>query len=220
MNWDVIVSYLPLYKDGLLITLYTGWLGILISIALGLLVAFIVHFKVPVLRVIARAYIEVFRNTPLIIQLFFIYYGIPKILGIVSNELLCGIIGLGLLGGAYMAETFRSGIEAVDVIQMESAISLGMTRRQAMFSIILPQAVTYSTPAFVANLIFLLKETSVFSCISIMELMFTAKDRIAVNSTTVESLFLVVVFYLIVLLPVSIIGSVVERRLRYASFGD
>ena len=220
MNWDVIFSYLPLYKDGLLITLYTGWLGILISIALGLLVAFIVHFKVPVLRVIARAYIEVFRNTPLIIQLFFIYYGIPKILGIVSNELLCGIIGLGLLGGAYMAETFRSGIEAVDVIQMESAISLGMTRRQAMFSIILPQAVTYSTPAFVANLIFLLKETSVFSCISIMELMFTAKDRIAVNSTTVEALFMVVVFYLIVLLPVSIIGSVVERRLRYASFGD
>lgn len=220
MNWDVIVSYLPLYKDGLLITLYTGWLGILISIALGLLVAFIVHFKIPVLRAIACVYIEVFRNTPLIIQLFFIYYGIPKILGIVSNELLCGIIGLGLLGGAYMAETFRSGIEAVDVIQMESAISLGMTRRQAMFSIILPQAVTYSTPAFVANLIFLLKETSVFSCISIMELMFTAKDRIAVNSTTVESLFLVVVFYLIVLLPVSIIGSVVERRLRYASFGD
>ena len=119
-----------------------------------------------------------------------------------------------------MAETFRSGIEAVDTIQMESAVSLGMTRRQAMFHIILPQAVTYSVPAFVANLIFLLKETSVFSCISIMELMFTAKDRIAVSSTTVESLFLVVVFYLIVLLPVSIIGSVVERRLRYASFGN
>jgi polar amino acid transport system permease protein len=103
---------------------------------------------------------------------------------------------------------------------MESALSLGMTRRQAMFHIILPQAVTYSAPAFVANLIFLLKETSVFSCISILELMFTAKDRIAVSSTTVESLFLVVVFYLIVLLPVSIIGSVVERRLRYASFGN
>lgn len=220
MNWDVIVSYLPLYKDGLLITLYTGWLGILISVALGLLTAFIVHFRVPVLRVIARAYIEVFRNTPLIIQLFFIYYGIPRILGIVSNEMVCGIVGLGLLGGAYMAETFRSGIEAVDVIQMESAVSLGMTRSQAMRYIILPQAITYSTPAFVANLIFLLKETSVFSCISIMELMFTAKDRIAVSSTTVESLFMVVVFYLIVLLPVSVIGSVVERRLRYAGFGD
>ena len=220
MNWDVIVSYLPLYKDGLLITLYTGWLGILISIGLGLLVAFVVHFRVPVLIHIARAYIEIFRNTPLIIQLFFIYYGIPKILGIVTNELLCGIIGLGLLGGAYMAETFRSGIEAVDRIQLESALSLGMTHRQAMFNIILPQAVTYSTPAFVANLIFLLKETSMFSCISIMDLMFTAKDRIAVSSTTIESLFLVVVFYLIVLLPVSIIGSVAERRLRHASFGD
>ncbi len=201
MNWDVIVSYLPLYKDGLLITLYTGWFGILISIVLGLVTALIVHFKVPVLKTIAKIYIEILRNTPLLIQLFFIYYGIPKLFGIVTDELTCGIVGLGLLGGAYMAETFRSGIEAVD-------------------HIILPQAVTYSVPAFVANLIFLLKETSVFSCISILELMFTAKDRIAVSSTTVESLFLVVVFYLIVLLPVSIIGSVVERRLRYASFGN
>ena len=220
MNWDVIVSYLPLYKDGLLITLYTGWFGILISIVLGLVTALIVHFKVPVLKTIVKIYIEILRNTPLLIQLFFIYYGIPKLFGIVTDELTCGIVGLGLLGGAYMAETFRSGIEAVDTIQMESALSLGMTRRQAMFHIILPQAVTYSVPAFVANLIFLLKETSVFSCISILELMFTAKDRIAVSSTTVESLFLVVVFYLIVLLPVSIIGSVVERRLRYASFGN
>ena len=203
MNWDVIVSYLPLYKDGLLITLYTGWFGILISIVLGLVTALIVHFKVPVLKTIAKIYIEILRNTPLLIQLFFIYYGIPKLFGIVTDELTCGIVGLGLLGGAYMAE-----------------LSLGMTRRQAMFHIILPQAVTYSVPAFVANLIFLLKETSVFSCISILELMFTAKDRIAVSSTTVESLFLVVVFYLIVLLPVSIIGSVVERRLRYASFGN
>ena len=173
MNWDVIVSYLPLYKDGLLITLYTGWFGILISIVLGLVTALILHFKVPVLKTIAKIYIEVLRNTPLLIQLFFIYYGIPKLFGIVTDEMTCGIIGLGLLGGAYMAEAFR-----------------------------------------------LLKETSVFSCISIMELMFTAKDRIAVSSTTVESLFLVVVFYLIVLLPVSIIGSVVERRLRYAIFGD
>ena len=167
MNWDVIVSYLPLYKDGLLITLYTGWFGILISIVLGLVTALIVHFKVPVLKTIAKIYIEILRNTPLLIQLFFIYYGIPKLFGIVTDELTCGIVGLGLLGGAYMAETFRSGIEAVDTIQMESALSLGMTRRQAMFHIILPQAVTYSVPAFVANLIFLLKETSVFSCISI-----------------------------------------------------
>ncbi len=220
MDWDVIVSYLPLYKDGMLITLYTGWMGILISIVLGFLAALVLYYKIPVLKSFVRAYIEIFRNTPLLIQLFFIYYGIPKLFGIVTNEMTCGIIGLGLLGGAYMAETFRSGIEAVDKIQMESAVSLGMTRRQAMRYIVLPQAITYSVPAFVANLIFLLKETSVFSCISIMELMFTAKDRIAVSSTTVESLFLVVVFYLIVLLPVSIIGSIVERRLRYASFGD
>jgi polar amino acid transport system permease protein len=177
------------------------------------------YFRIPVLRQVAAGYVELARNTPLLVQLFFLYAGLPRV-GIRLSAEACAVIGLTFLGGAYMAETFRSGIEAVDTIQMESALSLGMTRRQAMFHIILPQAVTYSVPAFVANLIFLLKETSVFSCISILELMFTAKDRIAVSSTTVESLFLVVVFYLIVLLPVSIIGSVVERRLRYASFGN
>jgi polar amino acid transport system permease protein len=103
---------------------------------------------------------------------------------------------------------------------MESALSLGMNRAQAMRYVILPQAVSISVPAFVANVIFLLKETSVFSAISLMDLMFTAKDLIGLYYKTTECLFLLVIFYLIILLPVSVAGSVVERRLRYAGFGD
>ena len=91
---------------------------------------------------------------------------------------------------------------------------------QAMFYVILPQAVSISVPAFVANVIFLLKETSVFSAISLMDLMFTAKDLIGLYYQTAECLVLLVVFYLIILLPVSIAGSLLERRLRYAEFGD
>ena len=119
-----------------------------------------------------------------------------------------------------MAEAFRSGLESVAKIQSESALSLGMNRAQVMRYIVLPQAVSVSIPAFVANVIFLLKETSVFSAISLMDLMFTAKDLIGLYYKTTESLFLLVVFYLIILLPVSLLGSWLERRVRYAGFGD
>jgi polar amino acid transport system permease protein len=119
-----------------------------------------------------------------------------------------------------MAEAFRSGLDAVEGIQTESALSLGMTRFQVIRYVTLPQAVSISVPAFVANIIFLLKETSVFSAISLMDLMFTAKDLIGLYYKTIECLVLLVVFYLLILLPVSIIGSIVERRVRYAGFGS
>lgn len=192
----------------------------LLATLLGLAAAFVQYFRIPVLRQIVKVYIELFRNTPLLIQLFFLYFGLPRVLGISPSPELCGVIGLGLLGGSYMAEAFRSGLEAVDNIQTESALSLGMTRPQALRYVIFPQAAAISMPAFVANIIFLLKETSVFSAISLMDLMFTAKDLIGMYSKTVECLAMLVVFYLIILLPVSILGSVVERRLRRGSFGD
>ena len=118
-----------------------------------------------------------------------------------------------------MAEAFRSGMEAIEPIQEESAYSLGLRRMQTIRYVILPQAVSISAPAFIANVIFLLKETSVFSAISLMDLMFTAKDLIGLYYNTTESLFLLVVFYLLILLPVSVAGSLIERRLRYAGFG-
>lgn len=118
-----------------------------------------------------------------------------------------------------MAEAFRSGVEAVETIQLESAYSLGLTRWQTLRYVVLPQALSISMPAFMANVIFLLKETSVFSAISLMDLMFTAKDLIGLYYQTTESLFLLVVFYLMILLPVSLAGSLLERRLRYAGFG-
>ena len=98
-------------------------------------------------------YIEPSRNTPLLVQLFFIYYGLPKI-GIQTDPKICGIVGLAFLGGGYMAETFRSGLESVADIQIDSAISLGMNRAQVMWYVIIPQAVSVSVPAFVANIIF------------------------------------------------------------------
>ena len=206
MNWEFIEKYLPMYEKAALLTVKIGIVGILFAILVGLICAAVQYYKVPVLRWIVAVYVELSRNTPLLVQLFFIYYGFPKI-GIRMSAELCGVVGLAFLGG-------------VEPIQSESAISLGMNSRQVLGYVILPQAMSTSIPAFVANIIFLLKETSVFSAISLMDLMFTAKDLIGLYYKTTESLFLLVVFYLLILLPVSIIGSLVERRMRYAGFGD
>lgn len=219
MDFEAIQSYLPLYQEAALLTLSIGLIGIAGAIVIGLVVSLINHFRVPVLHQICRVYIEVFRNTPLLIQLFFFYFGLPSF-GISITPEFCGAFGLALHGGAYMAESFRSGIEAVDVIQHESALAVGLSRMQAVRYVILPQAVMLSLPSFVANAVFLLKETSVFSAISLMDLMFVTKDLMGLYYDTVECLALLVFFYLLILLPVSILGSVLERRLRRGSFGD
>lgn len=219
MNWEFIFKYLPLYEKAALLTLKIGTLGIVFSIIIGVFCSVIQYYKIPVIRRIVSVYIEISRNTPLLVQLFFIYYGLPKI-GIPTSAEVCGIAGMSFLGGSYMSEAFRSGLESIDSIQTDSAMSLGMNRYQIMRYIILPQAISISVPAFVANIIFLMKETSVFSAISLMDLMFTAKDLIGMYYKTTESLFLLVIFYLLILLPISIIGSLIERKLRYATFGS
>ena len=214
-----MAEYLPLYKEAALLTLGIGWAGIIGAVVIGLVVAILVHLRVPVVRQICQVYVEVFRNTPLLIQLFFFYFGLPRF-GLSITPALCGAVGLALHGGAYMAESFRSGFESVDVIQRETSLALGLSRMQAIRYVILPQAITLSFPSFIANVIFLLKETSVFSAISLMDLMFVTKDLMGLYYRTTECLFMLVAFYLVILVPVSILGSVVERRLRYGSFGN
>ena len=218
MDWEYVAKILPLYGKAAVLTVRIGVLGIFFAILVGLLCSVVRQMKIPVLKQLASVYIELSRNTPLLVQLFFIYYGLPKI-GIRTDPETCGVAGLAFLGGSYMAEAFRSGLEAVGRIQHESALSLGLTGLQTFRYVILPQAFAISFPGITANVIFLLKETSIFSAISLMDLMFTAKDQIGLYYKTTECLALLVAFYLVILLPVSLLGSLIERRLRHAEFG-
>lgn len=218
MDTAAINNYIPLYVEAFFLTVRIGWMGIGLSLLIGVAGAFVLHFKIPVISVIVKAYVELFRNTPLLVQLFFIYFGLPKV-GIVISAERCGVAGLGLLGGSYMIEALRSGLSAVPASQTESALSLGFTRRQIFTDVILPQGVIGSVPAVMANIIFLLKETSVFSAISLMDLMFTAKDLIGLYYDTTECLLLLVLFYVVMLLPVSVLGSLVEKRIRFGTYG-
>ena len=218
MDFAVITEYIPLYIEAFRLTIVIGWLGILLAVVIGVLTAFLLHFRVPILGAVAKGYVELFRNTPLLVQLFFIYFGLPKI-GISVSAGLCGILGLGLLGGSYMAESIRSGLDAIPASQTESGMALSMTKTQLFGLVVLPQAISISISGILANVIFLLKETSVFSAISLMDLMFTAKDLIGLYYNTTECLFLLVAFYVVMLLPVSLVGRLVEKKMRYRMFG-
>lgn len=211
-------EFWPLFLRAAGLTVSIGAAGILLSFGIGLLCAVILYERIPVLRAIVRCYVALSRNTPLLVQLFFIYYGLPKI-GLSISPEACGVSGLAFLGGGYMCESLRSGIDSVSVIQAESAESLGMNRRQTLFYVLLPQALSTSIPSITANVIFLLKETSVFSAVSLLDLMFTAKDLIGLYYKTSETLLMLVISYLMILLPVSLFGRWVERKVRYAEFG-
>ncbi|MDR2113941.1 MAG: amino acid ABC transporter permease, partial [Bifidobacteriaceae bacterium] len=162
MSLELLGEYLPLFARAARLTLWVGLAGVVLSTVVGLVCAVVRHFRVPFARQLVGFYIEVSRNTPLVVQLFFLYFGLPKI-GVVLSSTTCAIVGLTFLGGAYMAEAFRSGLEAVDSAQTRSALALGMTRRAALVYIVLPQGLAQALPAFTANVIFLIKETSVVS---------------------------------------------------------
>lgn len=219
LNIDFMVKYLPWYVDAAILTVRIALWGILLSLLVGAACAVVRYYRIPVLRRLVSLYVEVSRNTPLLVQLFFLYFGLPK-MGVVLSSEVCAVIGLTFLGGSYMAESFRSGLESIEPAQLEAAASLGMGRRLTMVEVVFPQAMAVSVPGLCANVIFLIKETSVVSGIALADLMYVTKDLIGLYYETDEALTMLVVFYLIILLPVSVAASILERRLRHAGFGN
>lgn len=219
MDFGFIREYTPMYVEAAKLTMSIAFQGILLSTLFGFICCLIRYFRVPILQRIVSIYIELSRNTPLLIQLFFLYFGLPK-LGIFLSSEACGILGLTFLGGSYMAEAFRSGLEAISLIQTESGLSLGLSRWQVLRYIIIPQAAVIALPAFSANVIFLIKETSVFSVVALGDLMYVAKGLIGLYYKTDEALFMLVISYLLILLPISLILGLIERKVRYAGLGN
>ncbi len=218
MDYNFITEYIPMYITAAGLTLRIALLGIVLSMVIGLICSLIQYYKIPAIKRIVSGYIELSRNTPLLVQLFFLYFGLPK-LGIMISSEGCAILGLSFLGGSYMAEAFRSGLETVEKSQVEQGLSIGLNHKQIIWYIVLPQAISVSVPAFCANMIFLIKETSVFSVVALADLMYVAKDLIGLYYKTDEALLMLVISYLVILLPLSMIASLLERRLRYAGFG-
>ena len=113
LNYDVMLKYLPWYLDAAKLTIRIAFWGILLALLVGTVCSMLQFYKTPVLRKIISVYIELSRNTPLLVQLFFLYFGLPK-LGIVLSAVACAIIGIAILGGSYMSESIRSGLESIE----------------------------------------------------------------------------------------------------------
>lgn len=218
MNWSYLVDAIPRFVQAGWVTLQLSFWGILFSLLFGLLIAVITAYKIRPFYTLARAYIELSRNTPLLIQLFFLYYGLPK-MGIKWDGFTCGVIALVFLGASYMAEAIRAGLLAISTGQIEAAKSIGLTPLQAFRYVIFPQAWAISLPAVSANVLFLIKESSVISAVAVAELMFVTKDIIGMDYKTNEALFLLFISYLVILLPISLLARYAENRLRRAKYG-
>lgn len=219
MDLEFMKTHAHLYVEAGKLTFYIAAVSIALSLVVGIITALLRHYEIPILGKLSQVYVELSRNTPLMIQLFFLYFGLPKI-GILLSSEVCGIIGLTFLGGSYMSESFRSGIESIEYSQIESGLSIGLKSNQVLYYIILPQAITVSFPAILANVIFLIKETSIFSIIALADLMYVARDLIGLYYSTDEALLMLVIAYAIILIPLLVIFHLAERKLRYAGFGN
>ena len=204
-----------------LTTLLGGWpttvkvaIGaLLFALVFGLVIALLRLSRWRWLRVPAIAYIEFFRGTPLLVQLFVIYFGLPDA-DIEPTPLQAAIIGMGLNGGAYLAEIYRAGIEAIHRGQMEAALSLGMTPARAMQYIILPQAVRTMLPPITSFAIVMLKDTAVISVIAAPEIMFYARNLVTETLQSAVVYSMAGAVYLCMTIPMARLVARLERSRR------
>lgn len=217
LDYAFIQSTLPAFGRAVLVTLEVGAVAIVTSSLVALVNNALLFSRLPVLGRLVRLYVELARNTPLLIQLFFIYFALPS-LGIRMSGLSAALIAMGFFGGAYLTEVLRAGVEAVPKAQIESGLSIGLSRRQLLRHVILPQAGLLSLPALFANYIFLLKETTVVSAVAVPEILYTTKTYISLYYKTYEMLLVLTGICILLFLPLSLLLAVLERRLQRGQF--
>jgi His/Glu/Gln/Arg/opine family amino acid ABC transporter permease subunit len=212
LDFSVAVRDLPLLLQGLWVTAILTLAGTAIALTLGQALAFLRLSPVRPLRWIAGAYIDFVRGTPLLIQLFALYFGAPQ-LGLDISPMAAGILGLGLNGAAYMAEILRSGILSVDPGQREAAKALGMGPVMTLRRVILPQAYRIAIPPLTGAFVALLKDTSLVSTITVVELTRQAQTLIGASYRAVELYTAAAVLYFVLTYPLLKLADFLERRL-------
>ncbi len=203
---------LPYLTEGAALTIGLSLLAMLCGLALGLGLALLSQLRLRPARWAALAYVEVFRNTPLLIQIFFIYFGLPTLV-VKLPAFASGLLALTLYSAAYNAEVFRAGLEAVPFGQREAARSTGLSAWEEARFVVIPQALRIAFPALGNNLVSLVKNSSLVSVIGIVELMFVANDISFNNFRSFEVYGAAAVYYVVLILALSRTLAWVERRL-------
>lgn len=213
-RWDIVVEYLPYLLDGTLLTLKISVLGVLFGSIWGLFLSFGKMSKNFLIRFPFSTYINIFRCTPMLVQLLIIHFGVMPIVMGTPDAVISAIVTLTLNSGAYMAEIFRAGIQSIDKGQMEAARSLGMTHFQAMRFVILPQAIKRMIPPLGNEFITLIKDSSLASVIAAKELLYWGKAPMGKYLTPWEGFLSAAVIYFVICMTLTVVMDYVEKRLK------
>lgn len=220
---NMITKYSGFFIEGVENTLILSFFTVLFGTILGTLMAMARMSKFAPLKWLATAYIEFFRGTPLMVQLMFIFYGLPMI-GVTFpsvsfipdfDRFAAGVVAMSLNSCAYVAEVIRSGIQAVDKGQMEAARSLGFHHKQAMTLVILPQAVRNILPALGNEFVTIIKESSIVSVIGIADLMYRTKGVIAKTYNSLECLAIAALIYFVLTFVGGRLIALMERKMAH-----
>jgi His/Glu/Gln/Arg/opine family amino acid ABC transporter permease subunit len=201
-SWPAVWKGLPYLLEGAWLTVVISSTAMILALLLGMVIAVVSQSRYRFARSMVRVYVEVFRNTPLLIQLFIVYFGLPQ-LGIKLSPFLSGMAALMLYTAAYNVEIFRAGLEAVPRGQHEAARATGLSPFHEAIYVIVPQALRISFPALGNNLISLVKNSSLVSTIGMVELMFTANDISFNNFRSFEIYGAAAVLYVILILSLT-----------------
>lgn len=211
LNFSVLLEYWPAILGGLRMTVKISAMSILFGTLMGLVGALAKVSRLRLLRALAALYVEWIRNTPLLIQIMFIYFGIGVF--IPFSPLTASVFALSFFSGAYITEIIRAGIQSIQKGQREAAVSLGMTDRQAMFLVILPQAIRRILPPLVGQFISLTKDSSLVSVIAVSELTYVAKNIVTVTFRAFEVWLAIAAFYFVLSFVLSYSVRTLEYRL-------
>jgi glutamine transport system permease protein len=211
-DWSAAVGSIPFLLKGIPYTLMISFGGLLIGFVIGIVFGLLSLNKNRLLRWPATAYIEIFRGTPILVQVLFIFYGLPDLVGGPINALTAGIAAIALNSGAYISEVVRGGVQSIDPGQNEAGLSLGLSRSQTFWSVVWPQALRRMIPPLGNQAIVSIKDTSLFSVIGVGELVRQGQVYIATTFTAFEVYFMVALLYLSITLSLSLLLRYVERR--------
>ena len=221
MHFDVVLKQAtPMLLEGLKITIIISLVSLFFGMLVGLISCLFGLSKSKVLRAVSAVYVWLIRGTPMIVQAFIVYYGVPIIVqqfipDFIISETMAAIITLSLNAGAYLSEIFRSGIQAVDIGQIEASRSLGISSGKTMTAIILPQAFKITIPSIVNQFIITVKDTSILSVISLAEICNQAKQYSASTYLFFETYILVGLCYLAVISVLMLLSKFVEKKVNY-----
>ena len=212
LDFSVVLTKIPILLEGCVVTLQISFFALLLGMIFGIAGALCRRSDNRALNSLAFMYVWVIRGTPVMVQLFILYFGLPQ-LGIKLPSMVAGVLGLAINTGAYVTEIIRAGIQAVDKGQMEAALSVGMSFRQAMVRIIGPQATKICIPPLVNQFIMTLKNSSIASLVTITELFRTGEQIIYTTFRSFEVYMAVAVLYLLMNSVFMIIADRLERKM-------